>query len=115
MEIITLTSIDGIKLEAAIHNTRLTPSIGTVVLAHGITGDMHEGGLFVRLAESFSQAGLNVLRFSFRGHGGSGGAQRGVTIAGEMLDLQASLDLATTRFDGAISLVAFSAAVSQPP
>ena len=35
-----------------------------------------------------AEAGLEVLRFSFRGHGSSAGTSRGATIAGEMLDLQ---------------------------
>lgn len=40
--------------------------------------------MFRRLAESLADDGFRVLRFSFRGHGRSGGTQRGATIAEEM-------------------------------
>ncbi|HEV7931091.1 MAG TPA: hypothetical protein VGP70_02015 [Actinomadura sp.] len=33
-----------------------------------------------------------LIRFSFPGHGNSEGTQPGVTIAGEMLDLQAAVE-----------------------
>jgi alpha/beta superfamily hydrolase len=52
---------------------------------------MDEGGMFVRLADRLAAKGFDLLRFSFRGHGHSGGTQIGLTIAGEMLDLQAAL------------------------
>jgi alpha-beta hydrolase superfamily lysophospholipase len=35
---------------------------------------MDEGGMFVRLADRLAETGFSVLRFSFRGHGKSGGA-----------------------------------------
>jgi uncharacterized protein len=84
----SIASVDGLELEAAIHQAAGQPA-GTVVLAHGITADMAEGGMFTWLADALAAAGLTALRFSFRGHGRSGGTQQGVTIAGEMLDLQA--------------------------
>ena len=108
MENIELTSTDGIQLEAAIHVAEVRPAIGAVILAHGITGDMHEEGLFVRLAERLSLAGFDVLRFSYRGHGRSGSTQRGVTIAGELLDFQAAVDVVRTKFNPTISVVAYS-------
>ncbi|WP_245718512.1 alpha/beta hydrolase [Nocardia miyunensis] len=82
---------------------------GVVVLVHGLTVDMDEGGgMFVRLAQQLAGVGFEVVRFSFRGHGGSGGAQRGMTIAGECLDLQAVIEWVRRRFAGPVSIVAAS-------
>ena len=64
--------------------------------------------MFVRLAEQLAAAGFDVVRFSFRGHGGSGGTQRGMTIAGECLDLQAVIEWVRPRFAGLVSIVAAS-------
>lgn len=64
--------------------------------------------MFVRLAEQLAAVGFDVVRFSFRGHGGSGGTQRGVTIAGECLDLQAVIEWTRVRFAGPVSVVAAS-------
>ncbi|WP_281292711.1 alpha/beta hydrolase [Kitasatospora viridis] len=72
-----------------------------MVQAHGIAADLDEGGMFERLAESLVAAGFTVLRFSFRGHGESEGSQRGITISGELLDLQAALDRAQDEEAGA--------------
>jgi alpha-beta hydrolase superfamily lysophospholipase len=82
--------------------------MGAVVLVHGITADRDEGGMFARLAERLAGAGFGVLRFSFRGHGASGGTQAGVTIAGEMLDLQAAVEWTRQQFTGPLLVVAAS-------
>lgn len=108
MQQMELTSIDGIRLEAAVHPARAQGQRGVVIQAHGINANMTEGGMFVRLADRLADADFNVLRFSFRGHGGSGGTQRGMTIAGEMLDLQAAVEYVADRFPGALSIVASS-------
>jgi alpha-beta hydrolase superfamily lysophospholipase len=79
-----------------------------VVLVHGIGSDMTAGGVFVPLAEELAEAGFTVLRFSFRGHGRSGGTQRGMTIAGELLDLQAAVELAAGRYGRPLAIVAWS-------
>ncbi|MFE9575321.1 alpha/beta hydrolase family protein [Nocardia sp. NPDC006044] len=104
-----VVSDDGIRLDAAVHPAQSGASRGVVLLVHGITVDMDEGGgMFVRLAERLSAAGFEVVRFSFRGHGASGGTQRGVTIAGECLDLQAAVSYVQQRFTGRLSIVAAS-------
>ncbi|WP_019928566.1 alpha/beta hydrolase [Nocardia sp. BMG111209] len=109
MQRVELISVDGIRLEAALHPAVSSPCRGVVLLVHGVTVDMDEGGgMFVRLAERLVAAGFDVARFSFRGHGGSGGTQRGVTIAGECLDLQAAVTLVAERFTGPVSVVAAS-------
>jgi uncharacterized protein len=104
---LTLTSVDGISLDAAVHVPSRN-SAGTVIQVHGITADMDEGGMFVRLADRLADGGLSVIRFSFRGHGDSGGTQKGVTIAGEMLDLQAVINYVKATYPGPLSIVAAS-------
>ncbi|MFJ5613463.1 alpha/beta hydrolase [Streptomyces sp. NPDC093221] len=81
---------------------------GTVLLVHGISADLDEGGAFVRLAQRLAEQGLTALRFSFRGHGESGGAPQGVTIAGEMLDLAAVTAYAERELPGPLAVVAAS-------
>ncbi|SEP03913.1 alpha/beta hydrolase [Amycolatopsis saalfeldensis] len=85
-----ITASDGVRLDSAWHPGG--PS--AVVLAHGITGDLTEQGLFVTLAEKLVAAGFSVLRFSFRGHGASEGRPRDMTVAGELLDLRAAVSAA---------------------
>ncbi|MGH3622090.1 MAG: alpha/beta hydrolase [Sciscionella sp.] len=108
MQQVELTSVDGMRLDAAWHPSRAQGQRGVVVQAHGINANMTEGGMFVRLADRLAEADFNVLRFSFRGHGSSDGTQRGMTIAGEMLDLQAAVEYMTDRFPGPLSIVASS-------
>lgn len=108
MQQVELTSIDGIGLDAAWHPAIGQGQRGAVVQVHGINADMTEGGMYVRLADQLAEADFNVLRFSFRGHGNSGGTQRGTTIAGEMLDLQAAVYYVTDRSPGRLSIVASS-------
>lgn len=108
VEYFFLHSIDGIPLETAVHLAEQGPAQGTVLLVHGLTVTMDEGGLFVDLADQLTQSELNVVRFSFRGHGKSGGTQRGVTIAGEMLDLEAVVAYIRSRFPAPLAIVAAS-------
>ncbi|MFD4433272.1 alpha/beta hydrolase, partial [Nocardia sp. NPDC058497] len=109
MDRFTVQSADGIELEAVAHRSTAGTSRGAVLLAHGITVDLDEGGgMFVRLAEQLVAAGFDVLRFSFRGHGNSAGTPRGVTVAGECLDLQAAVEEIRMQFPGPLSIVAAS-------
>ncbi|QBS41314.1 alpha/beta hydrolase [Nocardia sp. CS682] len=110
MQHLELSSIDGIDLDAVVHRAPVASTRGVVLLVHGITVDMDEGGgMFVRLADRLVDAGFNVVRFSFRGHGASGGTQEGITIAGECLDLQAAVAAVENRFPGQrLSIVAAS-------
>ena len=113
MEIITMVpqeveyaSGDGTRIAATFlpaDNAR-----GTVVLAHGISVDRHEDGAFVELAEALADAKFSSLRFDYRGHGASGGAQDEITIAGETLDLIASVNYARSRQEPFIGIVAAS-------
>ncbi len=81
-----LESLDGVSLDAT--RTRPEgPSTGRVLLLHGITAEKDEEGKYERLAERLAGDGFESLRFSFRGHGASGGKQEAVTITGEVTDL----------------------------
>ena len=108
MELMNLKSSDGILLEAAFHKAKSATPIGILILAHGISVNMDEGGMFVNLAEKCADNGFDVVRFSFRGHGKSGGTQKEVTIAGEMLDLQTTIQYAKSKSDKPLSIVAAS-------
>lgn len=82
-----MTTEDGLRLDAVWHEG----GERAVVLAHGITADLDESGLYEPLAAALVSRGLSVLRFSFRGHGKSDGVDREMTIAGERRDLRAAV------------------------
>jgi pimeloyl-ACP methyl ester carboxylesterase len=66
-----------------------------VILCHGLLADRDEyNGLHVRMSAALRAAGLNAIRFDFRGHGASDLPAQDMTIAGELLDLTAVLELA---------------------
>lgn len=90
MKKIFFRSIDGLSLCAVWHVPKEKTS-KAIILAHGITVDKDENGLFARLADSLERNGYAVFRFDFRGHGESGGKSIDMTIDGEVLDLEASL------------------------
>ncbi len=109
---VALTSADGFRLDADWHEG----GDRVVVMAHGLTVDSTENGLFEPLADALLASGLSVLRFSFRGHGRSGGGPRDVTVAGARLDLRAAVDwvgrpvaLLGSSFGGAIVSLSLAA------
>ena len=84
---VSLRAEDGLRLDAVWHEG----GERAVVLAHGLSVDLEENGLFGPLAAALVERGLSVLRFTFRGHGASDGTDREMTIAGECLDLRAAI------------------------
>lgn len=58
-----------------------------IVLAHGITVDKDEDGIFVSLANSLFGKGFDVFRFDFRGHGESSGKSIDFNVDWEVEDL----------------------------
>jgi alpha-beta hydrolase superfamily lysophospholipase len=100
-------SLDGTRLSATWQNA-VEPSRGVVVLAHGITATREEDGVFTKLAEVLAQNGLHSLRFDFRGHGASGGAQEEMTLTGELKDLTASVNYARSCSSLPLGIVAAS-------
>jgi alpha-beta hydrolase superfamily lysophospholipase len=107
---LNLCAPDGVALHARVHEPDGSSPTATAVLVHGINTDLDEGGMYVRLADRLADGGVGVLRFSFRGHGRSGGTARGVTIAGEMLDLEAVVAAARNRWPG-VPLVVVASSV----
>jgi pimeloyl-ACP methyl ester carboxylesterase len=104
---------DGLQICALLHEAE--EARGNAVLAHGITVDKDESGqtltgvgAFVELADALQAARFNVLRFDYRGHGASEGAPEEMTLAGELLDLAASVDRARARWPLPTALVAAS-------
>lgn len=82
---------------------------GYVLLAHGINVDKNEwGNFFVDIAQELYKKGFASFRFDFRGHGESGGAQREMTIIGETLDVTASIEQISMRWNGNISIIGMS-------
>lgn len=80
------------RIAATIHLPERTPAPG-VVMCHGFTGHRIEAHfLFVKAARAFCEAGLNVLRFDFRGSGESDGLFREMTIGGEIEDALVALE-----------------------
>ena len=77
--------------DVTLHAT-LTPAVaphGLALLAHGITAERHEGGVFTHLANVLAaQSRITSLRFDFRGHGASTGPSTIATVAGEVRDLK---------------------------
>jgi uncharacterized protein len=109
---------DSIRI-CALLNEPSQSARASIVLAHGITSEKTEDGIFTQLAESLCLANFNVLLFDFRGHGESGGRQQEMTILGEVKDLTASLQYAQELWSlptvivaasfGAVSTLIYSA------
>lgn len=90
MKKIFFLSKDGTKL-AGIWHTPQKPTKKAVILAHGITVDKDEDGIFIDQAELLKENGFAVFRFDFRGHGDSGGKSTEMTIKGEIKDLESAV------------------------
>ncbi len=84
--------VEGQRIAATLHIPEATPAPG-VLMCHGFTGHRIEAHfLFVKAARALCEAGLNVLRFDFRGSGESDGLFEQMTIEGEITDAAAALD-----------------------
>lgn len=79
-----------------------------VIMVHGITVDKNEGGIFVRTAKKLCKSGFVVLRFDFRSHGESEGNSLDLSIAGELSDLEASIEFMKSLGFERIGLLAAS-------
>lgn len=79
------------KIVAILHTPKERNNAG-IILAHGITVDKDEDGLFVDLAKELENSGYTVLRFDFRGHGQSDLKSKDFTITTELEDLSASVN-----------------------
>ncbi len=85
--------VAGQQIAATLHIPGDTPAPG-VVMCHGFTGHRIEAHfLFVKAARALCDAGLNVLRFDFRGSGESEGRFVEMTVETEITDALAALDV----------------------
>lgn len=82
------------------------------VLAHGITADRSEGGIFDRMADRLFEAGFDTIQFDYRGHGQSDVNSLEMTIGGEVKDLEGVLDFCSQEYDEIVLLAASFGAVS---
>ncbi|MDP3726878.1 MAG: alpha/beta fold hydrolase [bacterium] len=65
-----------------------------VILAHGMTVDRDDEGIFVRAEHKLNELGFFTLRFDFRAHGKSqGNSVKDFTISGELEDLSSAVTL----------------------
>ncbi|MFF4699644.1 alpha/beta hydrolase family protein [Streptomyces chattanoogensis] len=110
-----LLTEDGVRIEAAYTprrpmipgpapHTRAARDGLAIVLAHGFTGALERPALR-RAAAAFSQH-ADVITFSFRGHGGSGG--RSTVGDREVLDLAAAVRWARSLGHRRVATVGFS-------
>lgn len=81
---------------------------GAVILAHGITGEKHEGGSYAKLAKLLAKENLISLRFDFRGHGESTGNFTDMTIEGEIKDLAAAVKFLADEGHEKVSIIGTS-------
>ncbi len=84
--------VKGQTIAASLHVPETTPAPG-VVMCHGFTGTRTEAHfLFVKAARELCAAGMNVLRFDFRGSGESDGTFAKMTVEGEIADAMAAVE-----------------------
>jgi len=88
---VSFQSKDRLNL-IGVWNYPVNKSDRVIILAHGITVDKEEDGIFTNLAKKLADNGYNVFRFDFRGHGESEGKPIDMTINGEIVDLDAAVE-----------------------
>ncbi len=89
-----------------------------VILAHGITSEKNEDGIYTRFAEKILFPNFDSIRFDFRGHGDSQRLPIEMRVSGEILDLMAviswakqsykKIHLVATSFGASITLLTSS-------
>lgn len=63
-----------------------------IILAHGLTVDKEEQGIFEPLSNRLQENGYSVFRFDFRGHGESEGNSIDLRVDGEIEDLESTIN-----------------------
>lgn len=80
---------DGFSLDAVLNRMN---GFSGVILAHGMTVDKDDEGIFVRAEQKLNEVGFSTLRFDFRAHGDSqGDSVKDFTISGELKDLETAV------------------------
>jgi uncharacterized protein len=112
-ETLTITSRDGLALEAALDGPAEPAAVLVLCHPHPQLGGTMSAPLLLALADELAAAGWAVVRFNFRGIGRSGGESS--TGEAEVADSGGALDYARERFPGlpvAIAGWSFGAAVA---
>ena len=105
---ITLHTDDGVDLAAALTTTEGTPR-GAVVLVHGFTASQDDPTV-ADLRTALVDAGLDVVTYDARGHGGSGGS---CTLGiDERHDVAAAVAMARRRCDDVVVVGASMGAIA---
>jgi pimeloyl-ACP methyl ester carboxylesterase len=89
MKTLTIRNQKGESIDQSFHPGVRAEAL--VVLGHGVTGNKDDDFLCM-LAEELSARGWPCLRFTFSGHGASGGRADEATLSKEVSDLQDLLD-----------------------
>lgn len=109
-----ITSCDAHAINYTFSQAAADLSQALCVLLHGLFSERNENGRYQRLSELLNTAGLDSIRFDFRGHGESELDSSQFSLSGALNDLSAVLLAAVTRGYSAIYLIAssFSACVA---
>lgn len=87
---ILLETSDGLKLAADYTEPPMCNS--WVIMCHGISSHKKEYlDMFDISAKLLAEHGIGTLKFDFRGHGASEGAQADFSIIGQMIDIDAAI------------------------
>ncbi|MBM3985597.1 MAG: alpha/beta fold hydrolase, partial [Planctomycetes bacterium] len=101
----SLRNRHGERLDAAFHAVAGARTLA--VVAHGITSDKDRPYL-VAAADALAAGGVAAVRFTFSGHGASGGRFEDVTPAREVDDLGVVLDAAAAAGFARVACVGHS-------
>lgn len=85
-----ITALDGHSVPFTLRLADRARS--TCVIAHGITANRSEGGIYDRQAGALIDAGISTLQIDFRGHGESVMPSEQMTARGEVFDLTAAIE-----------------------
>ncbi|MEA2160074.1 MAG: uncharacterized protein QOD66_2454 [Solirubrobacteraceae bacterium] len=99
----SLTTSDGVVLQARL--AAPTHPSGVLVLCHGLSTDCDEHGAFPALRDLALRSGLAVVRFDFRAHGQSSGANADLRLAGLRRDVDAVSELIDDQLGGELPVV----------
>ena len=104
---IQFRTADGYRITGLL--AEISQPRGWVVMLHGITENKDEyGGYYKDLAEALNSRGLGTLRIDFRGHGESSGTSMDISVLGDVLDIEASLDQLSGEGDLPLAFIATS-------
>jgi alpha/beta superfamily hydrolase len=104
--VIGLETLDGVRLEADVTCPRDAPAAVVVCHPHPLYGGERTNPVVDTVFRHLGALGCAVLRFDFRGAGGSDGTHDGGTA--ERLDVAAAIDALAGLTDAPLSLVGYS-------